>query len=209
MKTVLFLSMFFVFVPSPALANFFVVSDHVYVNTETGMSTFTLEFSERPDFNTTDSVGRQANSFQYWIYGDESLRYPENYSAIIRGGELQHSGESLRIRQARSPGYVDDTGESGGWGALITEVPWYLDDTILSFSVSTVLLTSFLNDEGVFKYDLMSTVYGASTSYIPRKYASTSPTVTPVPLPSSQLLFLSVLLAFWTLKKNLKHQSRA
>ena len=142
-----------------------------------------------PDFFTVDMFNRQANSFQYFIYGDESLGYPENFSTIIRAGELHTTIDTLRIREA-SPSSGD--AGSGGWGAIVTEVPWLLDESTLSFTVATSLLTSFLNEDGVFKYNLMTTEFGASGSFIAGKYASLSQ----VPLPPSSLLFVTGLIAF-------------
>ncbi len=69
----------------------------------TGQVTFRLTFDRPPDFQTTDSLGRQADSFQYYIVGDPSLPYPSYYDSIIRGEELHITQDVLRVR-TRLPG---------------------------------------------------------------------------------------------------------
>jgi len=193
MKSLILALTLYLTLPSTTWAGFTVVNDHIYVDTESGISTFTVEFNKTPDFFTLDFANRQANSFQYYIYGDESLGYPGNFSSIIRGGEIHASVDTLRIREA-TPSSGDEG--SGGWGIVIAEVPWLLNNRTLSFSVNTSLLSSFLNEDGVFKYDLLTTEYGGSNSFIQGKYASISPT-SPVPLPVPALLFITGLMTLW------------
>ncbi|MDO9310775.1 MAG: hypothetical protein Q7T85_03660 [Nitrosomonas sp.] len=176
---------------------FGIVRDHVYVNIAAGTSTFTLEFDQIPDFFTLDTFHRQANSFQYFIYGDEFLGYPDYYSSIIRAEELHTTIDTLRIREA-SPSSGDEG--SGGWGAVIAEVPWSLNESTISFTVNTSLLTSFLNEDGVFKYNVEAYEYGGTTSWIHGKYAS----ISPVPLPPAYLLLVTGL--FTLLIRNLIHK---
>jgi hypothetical protein len=209
-KLIVFLSLM---LPSLTWASFFAINDNIFVNIDSGTSTFTLEFNKTPDFFTVDEFGRQANAFQYYIYGDQSLSYPNNYDAIIRGGEMHLSDDTLRIRKAAPPS--NDAG-SGGWGAIIAEVPWSLDGSKLSFTVNTFLLTSFVTDKGVFKYDLMTTEWGGMTSHISGKFSTSalSPhsSPSPVPLPSSFPLLLTGLILFSWLglaNKSAKHQKFA
>jgi hypothetical protein len=51
-------------------AAFIFVSESSVFNPDAHEVRFTIEFSHEPDFITTDSFGRQANSFQYYIPGD-------------------------------------------------------------------------------------------------------------------------------------------
>src|SRR5438046_356527 len=69
-------------------AAFMFVSESVLFNSATGQAQFTIAFNQPPDFFTLDTVGRQANSFQYFIVGDPGLTYPDLYDSIIRAEEI-------------------------------------------------------------------------------------------------------------------------
>jgi hypothetical protein len=169
MKYFILLSSIILLFPSTGWSAFTVVNDEVFVNVNTGTTTFTIEFNQAPDFFTVDEYNRQANGFQYYIYGNESLGYPDYYSSIIRGEEIHLTGDVLRIREATPP---SNDLESGGWGYVIYEAPLALNGSTISFTVNTSLLTSFLTKDGVFKYDLMATEFGGQTYWISGKLAS-------------------------------------
>jgi Ca2+-binding RTX toxin-like protein len=128
----------------------------------TGQVAFTLTFNRPPDFQTVDSLGRQADSFQYYIVGDPSLPYPRNYDSIIRGEELHLSSPVLRVRNARPTDPTAPSSVSGGWGTVRGVVPYQLDGSVLTFSASLGLISDHSVD-GQFTYDLGITQYGGST----------------------------------------------
>src|SRR5512133_2720845 len=65
--------------PASAATTFTVSKESARHKCSTSDVTFTVDFSRQPDFVTTDAEGRQADSFQYYIVGDPSLPYPQNY----------------------------------------------------------------------------------------------------------------------------------
>jgi hypothetical protein len=115
-----------------------------------------------PDFQTTDSVGRQADSFQYYIVGDPSLPYPSNYDTIIRGDELHITSDVLRVRNATPSDPTDPA--SGGWGTVRGVVPYQLNGNVLTFSTSLGLISDHSVD-GRFSYDLQIAQYGGLTQF--------------------------------------------
>jgi hypothetical protein len=130
----------------------------------TGQVTFTLSFNRPPDFQTVDSLGRQADSFQYFILGDPSLPYPFNYDAIIRGEELHLSSNVLRVRNARPTDPTVPPSVSGGWGTVRGVVPYQLNGSVLTFSTPLGLISDHSLD-GHFSYDLELYQYGALTQH--------------------------------------------
>src|SRR5258708_7613266 len=70
--------------------------------------TFTLTFNHPPDLLTADTIGRQADSFQFFIS-----------TTVVRGEEIHIAGD-VRVRD-QSPSSGDP--DSGGWGALRGSVP--------------------------------------------------------------------------------------
>ena len=128
----------------------------------TGQVTFTLTFNRAPDFQSVDSLGRQADSFQYFIVGDPSLSYPNNYDTIIRGEELHMSSPVLRVRNATPTDPTDPPSVSGGWGTVRGEVPYQLNGNVLTFSTPLGLISDHSTD-GHFSYDLELYQYGGLT----------------------------------------------
>jgi hypothetical protein len=139
-----------------------VVSESVVVDAATEQVTFTMEFNRPPDFSTVDEYGRRADSFQYYILGDSSLPYPENYDAIIRGDELDLRRGVLPIRSATP---ADPDPVSGGWGAVRAEVPYVLDGTVLTFSASLGAISEH-SPGGHFSYELLIVHYGSGTQFL-------------------------------------------
>jgi hypothetical protein len=171
-----------------AQAGFMFVSESAVFNPATGEVQFTIEFNQHPDFFTLDSVGRQADSFQYFIVGDPSLPYPENYDAIIRGEEIHITGDTLRIRNSAPP---NPDPASGGWGAIRGSVPFSLDGNVLTFSTPLPLISDHSTD-GHFAYRLESYVFGGTT----RSVVSQS-TVVPEPFTAVLLAMAGVTLGCW------------
>ncbi len=102
----------------------------------TGMVAFRIVFNRHPDFFTADEFDRQADSFQYFIVGDASLPYPENFDSIIRGEEI-HSTGLIPIRNAFPP----DPLATSGWGTIRGEVTFTLHGRVLRFSAPLSMLT--------------------------------------------------------------------
>jgi len=145
-----------------APSEFAVLSQSVVFDPATGQVTFTLVFNRRPDFQTEDSVGRHADSFQYYIVGDPTLPYPANYDAIIRGDEIDVTSNLLPIR---SPVPPDPDPAAGGWGSVRAVVPVKLVGTVLTFATSLAEISDHSVD-GHFSYELLLTQYGGSTQFI-------------------------------------------
>jgi RTX toxins and related Ca2+-binding proteins len=110
----------------------------------TGEVTFTLTFNRPPDL-------QMGESFQYFIVGDPSLHYPNNYDAIIR--ELDPDSNVLRIRNSHPTDPTVPPSVSGGWGTVRGVVPYHLDGNVLTFSTPLGLISDHSID-GHFTYDL-------------------------------------------------------
>jgi hypothetical protein len=137
-----------------AQAVLLVESESAVVNLDAQEVSFTINFNRVPDFFTLDEVGRQADSFQYFI--DPSGELPifrppsaySNLSSIIRGEEIHVSGD-IRIRDVFSVGASEPN--SGGWGKIRGSSPYSLDGTVLKFSAPL----QFIGDsDGLFSYRL-------------------------------------------------------
>lgn len=148
----------------------------------TGQVTFRLTFDRTPDFQTTDSLGRQADSFQYYIAGDPSLPYPSYYDSIIRGEELHITQEVLRVRNATPQDPTTDPAVSGGWGIVRGEVPYHLNRNVLTFSTSLGLISDHSVD-GHFSYDLQISHYGGDPHQF---FSGLEPAVIPRPAAKDQ-----------------------
>jgi hypothetical protein len=158
--------------PSPFTA----LSDSAVYDPATGLVTFTLVFNRAPDFQSSDAFGRQADSFQYFIYGDLSLPYPAYYDAIIRGEELHVFSGGLRVRNSTPP---DPDPAAGGWGSIRGVVPYRLEGNVLTFSVSLSTISDHSSD-GRFSYSLQLYQYGGLTQSFERE------SVVRPPLPTSK-----------------------
>jgi hypothetical protein len=145
-----------------APSEFTVLSESAVFDPVTGQVTFTLVFNRRPDFQTEDSVGRRADSFQYYIVGDPTLPYPANYDAIIRGDEIDVTSGLLPIRSSVPPA-TDPA--AGGWGHVRAVVPFSLNENVLTFSTSLALISDHSVD-GHFSYELLLTQYGGFTQFV-------------------------------------------
>jgi hypothetical protein len=142
---------------------------------------FTVEFNQAPDFFTQDSFGRVANAFQYFIYGDRSLPYPELFDAVIRGEEIHLTGDTLPIRDSVPH---DPDPAAGGWGAIRGAVPFRLDGDVLTFSTPLPLISDHSTD-GHFDYRLYTVEFGGLTRAVESQSTVLS---TAVPEPSTAVL---------------------
>lgn len=139
-----------------------VIAELAVYDPQSGNVEFTVEFDQRPDFRSVDEFGRPADSFQYFIVGDETLGYPDRFDAIIRGVELELKSRLLPIRAATPP---DPAPEAGGWGATRAIAPYELHGRTLTFSVALDDLTDHSTD-GRFTYILETYRYGTLVTSI-------------------------------------------
>jgi len=120
-----------------------------------GVVAFRIVFNRPPDFSTTDELGRQADSFQYFVGSD----LPQNaliFDSIIRGDEI-HSTGLITIRNAFP---ADPLPSSGGWGTIRAQVPFTLRGSVLQFSVPLSVLTD-RTDVSVIPYQLEGYEFGS------------------------------------------------
>lgn len=178
------LVLFFSAFSAAAHADFTFVSQSAVYSASTGDVTFTVQFTQAPDFTTTDEFGRQADSFQYYVFGDPDAVYPGNYDSLVRGEELHFSGQSLRIRNSVPP---DPDPEADGWGSIRGVVPYTLDGDVLTFSAPLSLLSDHSRD-GHFTYLLDTYTFGSETAFVRAE------TTTATPEPSTFLLLATGLL---------------
>jgi hypothetical protein len=133
-----------------------VVAESAVYHAATGNVDFTLQFDRTPNFRKVDEFGRQADSFQYFIAGDATLPYPQNFDAIIRGDELTFKPPLLPIRNA-TPSDPDPA--AGGWGTIRATVPYKLRVRVLTFSAPLSALSDHSSD-GQFAYTLETYRFG-------------------------------------------------
>lgn len=162
---------------------------------------FDLNFESAPDFFTTDSYGRQADSFQLFVNsGNLPVELSSFYRAarevirddltIIRGEEINVSSE-IRVREVVANYDSSADPSSGGWGPVLGSGPFVLDDTQLTF----ILPLSFLKDsDGLFYYYLETYNFGGITGDTLFGVSDSDYDVaSPVPIPAAFILFGSGL----------------
>ncbi len=156
-------------------ATFVIDSQSVVVDIGNQEALFTIVFNRIPDFYTLDEFGRPVDGFQYYIDFDcNPVWQGSNFAeTIIRGSEIYAYG-LIPLRDATGDS-ADPT--SGGWGEIRGLVPYQLDGTKLTFTVS---LQGIGDTDGQFGYALQLGEYGATTDwlYVPE-----------VPEPTTVLLF--------------------
>ncbi|MEH2242924.1 PEP-CTERM sorting domain-containing protein [Nostoc sp.] len=185
-----------------AQAVLLVESESAVVNLDAKEVLFTINFNKVPDFLTVDQVGRQADSFQYFIDADGKLPvfrgspYYSELESIIRGEEIHVAGD-VRIRDVVSIGASEPN--SGGWGKIRGSVPYSLDGTVLKFSAPL----EFIGDsDGLFSYQLESYEFGGITDSLENKSIIAS-----VPEPASALGALTFGALGVGLRRKRKHKS--
>ena len=119
---------------SAARASFHIVSDSVEFDSTNRTTTFTVRFDSVPDFLTTDSFGRQKDSFQYFVDSrvDGNVFAPNPDVTIVRAEEI-HAADALRIRDSMGD---DPSDTSGGWGPIRAVVPFSISDDRVQFTAS-------------------------------------------------------------------------
>lgn len=118
----------------------------------------TVTFDHKPDFKTTDCVGRQAHSFDFRIaYSTASTpdygKYPLTWSVIISGYEINKSS-AIRLKKVSANRRV---GES--WGAHMTTegIEYQINGNTISF---TIPWSTMKETDGSFYYSFASYNYG-------------------------------------------------
>jgi len=163
MKKQLFLFVAPCVLASSAWANFTVVSQDALMDQDLGTTTFSIGFSEALDLNTVDEVGRVASQFQVYVYGDETLSYPEKFAAIIRTADGASSFDNVVVRASvpLTPAEEQDP-LSDGWGRVLAVAPMLITN---GNTVSFTLKTQYLNPLGnnAFKYEVDTFEYGGYT----------------------------------------------
>ncbi len=150
-------------VPSAPSVQFGLVSQYAIYSPRTGAVTFRVVFNRAPDFFATDSFGRQADSFQYFIVGNASLPYPQNYDSIIRGEEIHSRISTIPIRNA-VPTDASDPG-GGGWGTIRGLEPYQLRGATLTFSAPLSVISN-RRDAANITYSLQTYVFGGETDNV-------------------------------------------
>lgn len=152
------------FAASNAAAGIAIVSQSAKLDPSGEAATFTLTFSQSPDFSIADR-GVPTNSFQYEIdaawTGVAKDKPLGALSSVVRGDEIRVA-HALRIRSAdlHQP---DPDPASGGWGPVRGTVPFQLSGRTLTF---TAPLSMLGDDDGVFAYRVFATNTGASAGSI-------------------------------------------
>jgi hypothetical protein len=152
---------------TPAFATqgsqFTIVSQSAHYERQNATVTFTVVFNQAPNFLATDVYGRQQDSFQYFIVGDNDLHYPANYDSIIRAEEIHVTRTSIRIRNGYPPDYADSN--SGGWGTIRATVPFTVHGRVLTFSTPLRSISDH-PDQKTIPYQLESYEFGADTRLV-------------------------------------------
>lgn len=99
---------------------------------------FTMHFTGVPDFHDTDQYGRQADSFELFLFQQPAPNFALNDTplSIVRGEEL-HWGGGLLIRNPTLGADLLHDPHGGGYGSVRETDPITLAGTTLSWS-STV-----------------------------------------------------------------------
>jgi hypothetical protein len=184
-----------------AFASLEIVNNSAHINTSTGVATFSIEFSEPTDLSTYDEFGRAAKSFQVFIYGNESLGYPDYFSAILRTAESTDTA-GLLIARASTTLTEEEMNDplSGGWGRLLESTPITFSGNSISFSLTNALIN--LQPDSAFKYYIEAYEYGSMSSVSQEKFSTIAPTAIPEASTSAMMLLGMASLA--ALKKRKK-----
>ncbi|MEA2506355.1 MAG: hypothetical protein QOH48_973 [Actinomycetota bacterium] len=147
---------------SPGNVPLHIASESAVYHPETGNVDFTLQFDRRPNFRTVDKYGRKADSFQYYIVGDDTLEYPQIYDAIIRGDEINLRTHLLPIRNSWPS---DPDPAAGGWGSIRAIVPYHLRGRVLTLSPPLTAVSDHSTD-GIFTYIVGTYRFGSTVDEI-------------------------------------------
>jgi hypothetical protein len=162
----------------PAWASFEVVDEIAYTDRSAGITHFTLEFNQAPNFSTWHPklLDSPTDAFQYFIYGgDPTLPYPGYFATLIRTELPDMADGLLTLRH--------------GPGDLFAKVPFTLEGSTFSFDIQTSWLTTVFTKGGAFQYDLESYEAGRlQPGAVRHQFASLSPVRDPVPEPQTWAL---------------------
>ncbi len=178
----------------PAQVTLLLQSGYVSDLDTVGNVDFVLQFNRAPNFFDTDTYGRQADSFQFYIGTTTNVPIfypPRPYASLVRGGEI-HFGGGLVIRNDGPPDETDP--HSDGWGSVRGAVAFNLTGNTLAFSIPA----GVLNIQGPFGYSVLLTCYGAATR---DPYTGESGFPIPVPEPAITTLLLAAFLTRLALPK--------
>jgi hypothetical protein len=184
-----------------AFASFEVLDSSAHINTSTGVATFSIDFNEPADLSTYDEFGRAAKTFQVFVYGNESLGYPDYFSAILRTAEGPETASNVLLARASRPLTEEEMNDplSGGWGRVLESTPITFSGNSVSFSLTNALIN--LQPDSAFKYYVMATEYGSTYSATPEIYATIAPTAIPEVSTSAMMLLGMVSLAAFLKRK--------
>ena len=154
------------------------IVDYGYSHETTDTTTFSITFNQSLDLTHFDEYMRAAGNFQVYIYGDQTLDYPQNFSSIIRSAENPQSGDNVIVRQ---PYPESQDPDSGGWGAVTQVAPIHTDGNTISFTLNNAAIGYLPTSPLV--YDIGAYEYGSTTSSVTNRPPE-------VPEPAMPLLWL-------------------
>lgn len=159
--------------------------ESLVVNQSAHNVTFTIDFGHAPDFYTTDSFGRPADSFQINIapLNGNPAAFP---SVVVRGDEIQYTN-GIVVRNATPP---SSDPHSGGWGSVRGTVPYILNGNEITFSDGFGQLEA---PKGQFSYDLYTLHYGTTVG---QTQGQSVPLPAPATVGLGMLLVLGIAMTF-------------
>jgi len=133
MKTLTFIfACFSLTAPAWAMPLDFMTTD---VNAQAQTVAFTMHFDGVPDFQDTDQFGRQADSFQLYIYQTPAPQFATGGVplTVVRGEELHWDG-GLPIRNITLGSDFLNDPHGGGWGSIREQDPVVLVGNTLTWT---------------------------------------------------------------------------
>jgi hypothetical protein len=118
-----------------------IVAHDAVVDHANRRTTFSLTFTQPPDFWTTDENGQPANAFQCFYDAepaDDEIGFAGEDVVIIRGAEIRFAND-IPVRES-----LNESGEefpnAEGWGPMRGSVAYELDGATISFTTGWDLL---------------------------------------------------------------------
>jgi hypothetical protein len=166
--------------PSSFAGPDFTVVDHsVAVDKADMTATFSITFDQKPEFVAVDNG--QPNAFQIEVDADttnldRAIEWSD-IDTVIRGGEIWE-GNGIPVRERDGDGGAN----AGGWGPLRALLPYDVAGNTVTFTAG---LTAIGDDDGAFRYRVISTTNGEMTG--------SSVGVAVIPFPAAVWTGLSML----------------